>query len=428
MGNNSFTLQTIRDLREIDTLRDDWKSWQKTRDSDFDFFCGIVRSRGDGCKPHVLVLSRNGRPESLLAGLNYRTKIPLKLGSVTMRHSEVNVLEFVYGAVLGNASRENCEALVRGVMQSLASGDADMALWLRLDVHSVLYDCALQLPSPALRDHSRALYDHWFMDFPKSLDAFLASLERSQRSKLRRKYNRVLNTFPGKVQVRCFQTATDVEQAIFHMEQIALHSVKRQLGYGFFDTQMTREQMLVEAERGWLRIYILFIEEKPVSFWKGTLFDRSLRAEHVGFDAAWSAFSPGTFLFLYILENLRDEGLKTVDLGYGNGQLYECFGNVRCSEARVQIYAPKIRALQVKFMQTAAQYATVLIRRAHFLFWARRAFWKRRQAQARRVRQSTETALPLKNTPAASGPLRVVGPGQNTPNTMPIVGRHNGRE
>jgi hypothetical protein len=387
MGSSSFTLQTIRDLREVEVLRGDWKSWQTTRDSDLDFFRGIVRSRGDGCRPHVLVLSRDGKPDALLAGLRYRTKIPVKLGSLTMHHSQVDVLEFVYGGLLGNASRENCEAFVQGVLQSLADGDADMALWPRLDVSSVLYDCAQRLPSPALRDPSPPLYDHWFMDFPKSLDAFLASLERPQRSKLRRKYNRVLNSFPGKVQVRCFQTTGDLEQAISDMERIAVNSVKRRLGYGFFDSQMTREQMLVEAERGWLRIYILYIDEKPVSFWKGTLYERSLRSEHVGFDAAWSAFSPGIFLFLYILESLREEGLTTVDLGYGYGQLYECFGTVRRTEARVQIYAAKIGALHVKFLQTAAQYTTRLIRRAPFLTWARRAVWKRRQAKARRARQ-----------------------------------------
>jgi hypothetical protein len=380
-------LQTIRDLREIEVLREDWKSWQTTRDSDLDFFRGIVRSRGDGCRPHVLVLSRNGRPDALLAGLRYRTKIPVKLGSFTMHHSQVDILEFVYGGLLGNASRENCEALVRGVLQSLADGEADMALWPRLDVSSALYDCVQRLPNPALRDASPPLYDHWFMEFPKSLDAFLASLERPQRSKLRRKYNRVLNSFPGKIQVRCFQTTGDLEQAISHMEQIAVNSVKRRLGYGFFDSQMTREQMLVEAERGWLRIYILYIDEKPVSFWKGTLYERCLRSEHVGFDAAWSAFSPGIFLFLYILESLRDEDLTTVDLGYGHGQLYECFGTVRRSEARVQIYAPKVGALHVKFLQTAAQYTTLLIRRTPFLTWVRRAFWKRRREKARRARQ-----------------------------------------
>ncbi len=384
MADNTFTLQIIRDLREIESFRDVWKSWTKTRDSDLDFFSAIVSSLGEGCRPHVIVLNRNGQPDALLVGLNYRTKIPLRLCSVAIRQSEVNALEFVYGGLLGNPSTENCEALVQAVMQSLASGDADVALWERLDVHSPLYTCALQLPSFALRDHSRSLFDHWFMDFPKNLDAFLSSLGRSQRSKLRRKYNRVLNSFPGRTQVRIFRTSEDLERAIPDMEEIARKSVKRQLGYGYFDTLQARKQLLVEADRGWLRIYILYIGETPVSFWKGTLYERCLHADLAGFDAAWSDFSPGIFLFLYILENLRDEDIKSVDLGYGDGQLHQIFGNVRQSEARVRIYAPKFSALQLNLLQTSARYATILIRRTPFLNWARRALWKSRKERARR--------------------------------------------
>jgi hypothetical protein len=380
------TIQTIRDLRELESLRGAWKSWTKTRDSDFDYFSGLVRSLGGGCRPHVIVLSRDAKPEALLVGLNYRTKIPLRLCSLTIHQSEVNVLEFVYGGLLGDTSRENCEALVQAVRASLAGGDADMALWERLDVHSALHTCALQLPSLMLRDHSRSLFDHWFMNFPKDLDAFLSSLGRNQRSKLRRKYNRVLKSFPGRTQVRSFRTIADLEQAIPDMEHIARKSVKRQLGYGYFDTLQTREQLLVEASRGWLRIYILYIEEKPVSFWKGTLYERCLQADHAGFDAAWSDFSPGIFLFLYILENLRDENIKTVDLGYGNGQLYQCFGDVRCSEARVQIYAPKLSALRLNLLHTFTRYATILIQGTPGLHWARRAVWKGRQALARSSR------------------------------------------
>jgi CelD/BcsL family acetyltransferase involved in cellulose biosynthesis len=377
---NHFTLQTIRDLGEVENLREVWKTWQRTRDSDLDFFSGMVRSRGDGCRPHVIVLSRNARPDALLVGLTDRTKIPLTLCSVTMRRSEVKVLEFVYGGLLGNTSKENSEALVHAVMRSLAEGDADLALWEQLDVHSALYTCVLQLPSLVLRDHSRCLHDHWFMNFPKDLDAFLSSVGRSQRSKLRRKYKRVLNSFPGKVQVRSFRTIADLEQAIPDMEQIARKSVKRQLGFGFFDTPETREQLFVEAARGWLRLYILYVEEKPVSYWKGTLYACCLQTDHVGFDSAWSAFSPGIFLFLSILQSLRHEDVKTVDLGWGNGQFYQCFGNMRRSEARVQICAPKLKALQLNLLHTLTHYVTTLIRGTPGLNWARRAVWKSRQA------------------------------------------------
>jgi CelD/BcsL family acetyltransferase involved in cellulose biosynthesis len=342
----------------------------------------MVRSRGGGCRPHVIVLSRNSRPDALLVGFNHRKKVPLRLGPVTIHRPEVNVLEFVYGGLLGNASKENCAALVQAVMRSLADGIADVALWKQLDAQSDLYSCALQLPSTVLRDHSRCLLDHWFMNFPQGLDAFLLSLGPRQRSKLRRKYQRVLNSFAGRMQVRSFQAVADLEQAIPDMEEIARKSVMRQFGYGFFDTAETREQLLFQARRGWLRIYILYVDENPVSFWQGTLYERCLQADHTAFDSAWSVFSPGIFLFLDILENLHDQDIKTIDFGCGDGQLYQRFGDIRLREARVQICAPKLRALQFHLLHTFTQYVTLLIRRTPSLNWARRIVRKERQAMA----------------------------------------------
>ena len=132
----------------------------------------------------------------------------------------------------------------------------------------------------------------------KALDAFFMSLGRSQRSKLRRKYKKVLNHFAGEVQVRWFCSLADLELAISAMEEIASKTDKRRVfGVGFFDTPQIREQMAVAAERGWLRIYILYLEEKPAAFWMGlstTAVCRRTMWVTIPFGAS---FHPGFFSF-----------------------------------------------------------------------------------------------------------------------------------
>ena len=86
------------------------------------------------------MLSRNAGPDAILVGLRERKKMPFKLGYFTICQPEVNVLEFVYGGLRGNASEENCAALVREVMRSLDEGDADLAVWEQLDIQSPLYN------------------------------------------------------------------------------------------------------------------------------------------------------------------------------------------------------------------------------------------------------------------------------------------------
>lgn len=390
---DQITFQTICDLGELDSVREFWKAWQKTRDSDIDFFCGMVRSRGDGCSPHVIVLLRYGRPDALLVGFRERRKIPIRVCSVAVIQSELVALEFVHGGLLGNNSRENSKALVRMVMKSLANGVADLALWEHLDAQSALHLSAIQLPSIGFRDHCRKLRDHWFLEHPKGRDAFLKSLGPGQRSKLRRKYKKFQDSFAGRIDVRSFHAIAELDEAVRDMEEIAGKSVKRQLGFGFFNTPQSRDQLRVEATLGWLTIFILYVDGVPVSFWKGSLYERCLHADHVGFDSAWSEHSPGIFLFLNVIERLRESDIQTIDFGTGTGQFYQSFAKVRRPEARVQIFAPKFRGLQLNLAHTWAYYTTLFIQRTSCLDWARKAIWK--------VRKST--LAPISPRPSENG-------------------------
>jgi len=375
-----ITFQTICDLRELESIRKLWMSWQKTRDSDIDFFSGFVRSKGAGCNPYVIVLLRNGRPDAVLVGLRERRKVPIKVCSVTIIRPELEVLEFVHGGLLGNNSIENSTALVRTVMKLLAKGAADLAIWEHLDAQSSLHLTASRLPSIGSRDHCRKVRSHWFLYHPKGRESLFKSLGPSQRSKLRRKYKKFSDTFAGRTDVRSFQSASELDEAIRDMEEIARNSVKRQLGFGFFSTPQTRDQLFVEAEHGWLRIFILYVDGLPVSFWKGTLYQRCLHADHVGFDSAWSDFSPGIFLLLNVIERLRDLDIQVIDFGTGTGQFYHSLAKVQRPEGRVQIFAPKFRALRLNLAHTLAHYTTLLIQKTSYLDWARKVVWKVRKS------------------------------------------------
>jgi hypothetical protein len=369
---NSLAFQTIRGLRELETLREIWKSWQGTRDSDLDFFSSAVRSRGTGCHPHVIVLTRDGSPDAILVGLREHKKMPVKLGHITICQPQVDVLEFVHGSLRGRASDENCAVLVQQVVQSLDQGEADLAVWEQLGVDSPLYSCMLQLQRFPWGDHYRCHDDHRIMIFPKGLDAFLSSLCRSQRSKLRRKYQKVLDRFAGGMRVVQFRAGADLEPAISVMEEIASKSDKRRSGFGFFDTPQVREQMAIAAQGGWLRIYVLYLEDKPAAFWMGTLYDRCLQADQVGYDPIWARFSPGIFLFLNILESLQNADIETVDFGRGSSQLKQYLATLRRVEASAHIYASTMRGLQLSLLSATTHRATTLARRIYCLEGAKK--------------------------------------------------------
>ncbi len=382
-GAHGLAFHTFRVFDELETLRSIWKSWPGARESDFDLFSSAIKL---SAQPYVILLTRNEIPESILIGRRERKKMLFKLGYLTVCQREVEVIEFVHGGLRGNASEQNCADLVREIMRSLAEREADFAVLQHLDVKSSLYQQAIRLPGFLQRDHSRCLKHRWLMKFPHGLDAFLMSLGRSQRSKLRRKYKKVFMLFPGKVQVKCYRSLAELNTAVFDMEQIASKTAKRQLGFGFSDTPQAREKMAIAAENGWLRAYVLYLEGKPVAFWAGVLYQRCLHADHVAYDPLYGEASPGIFLFLSILEDLRDEDIESIDFGRGNTQLRECFCDVRRAEAPTQIFAPTLRGIQLNVLHTAVHLinrcSVVLLRHAGCLDWVRKT-WRNKLLRSR---------------------------------------------
>lgn len=372
-----LVLRTVCDPQDLETFRTIWQRWPGTRDSDLDFFASMVRSR-TGCQPYVVVLLRNSKPDAILVGLRERRKLSYQLGWLRICTLEINVIEFVSGGLRGSASDENCAALVRYVMRSLKRGDADMASWKDLDVQSPLFNCALQWPHFALRDHFPCMDGHWWItNLPDSLSSFFMTRNRSQRARLRQKHNTVLKHFAGTIRIRCFRSVADLQLAIQDMEKIASKTKRRLFGTGFFDTRQSREQMEAMAQRGWLRIYILYIADEPAAFWKGTLYGTCLQGDHVGYDPVWSKFSPGIFLFLNMIKDLRKEGVNTVDLGFGDTQFKKYLGDLRSIESQVRIYAPHLRGVLMNVLNLSCprinDCGRFLLQRTGCLDWARRA-------------------------------------------------------
>ena len=396
----SSVLRTFCNPDELEALRLYWQYWPGTRDSDLEFLLSVVRSRS-GCQPYVIALFRNAKLDAILVGLRERRKLSYKLGWFRICEFEINVLEFVSGGLRGCASEENCAAFVQHVMRSLKKGDADIASWKDLDVKSLLCRHVLRWPHFALKDHFQRIDGHWWItNLPDSLNSFFMTRKRRQRSTLRHKHNHVLKHFAGTIRIRCFRSVADLELAIRDIEAIASKAKRRLFGLGFVDTPECREQILATAQKGWLRIYILYLGDKPVAFWKGILYGECLQGDHVGYDPAWSKLSPGIFLFLNMIEDLRKDGVKTVDLGFGDTQFKKDLGNLRCVESQVSIYAPTLRGILLNLLNLSCARVNdslrFLLHHTSYLEWVRTTRRKRLELlNSRRISQVSVKAPDL---------------------------------
>jgi CelD/BcsL family acetyltransferase involved in cellulose biosynthesis len=74
-----------------------------------------------------------------------------------------------------------------------------------------------------------------------------------------------------------------------------------------------RQLAQTAAERGWLRLYFLRLNDRPIAFYYTLLYDRKLYYLKLGYDPAYARYSPGILLHQEILESLFHEKATELD-------------------------------------------------------------------------------------------------------------------
>src|SRR5580700_12195573 len=161
------TIRTLRSIAEIEQLRQSWSFWPGNRDSEMDSYLKFIESNPATVRPHVVVVEREGHPEAILVGRIDQSHIRSRVGYFGLK-LPARIIYFVYGALRGTASAENCELLVRSVMQSLSAKEADVAYMNFLKDDSVLFRLSIEKPAPLCRDYIRIQQAHFTTTLPKT--------------------------------------------------------------------------------------------------------------------------------------------------------------------------------------------------------------------------------------------------------------------
>ncbi len=347
-------VRTLRSFEELEEIRSFWESSPGNRDSDPYFFPLVLRASRDSIRPHVVVVYRDGHPATLLVGrLECGPFERLRIGYIRIR-PRVKSLYFVYGALRGNASTENCELLVREVCRSLAHGEADLAYLNYLREDSEIYRLAQKIPGTLSRDRVRNSQRHFAATLPRTLEELHKKLSPKVRKNQR--WNKMNRDFPGAVHIKCFCKLEEVPDLAEVAEQVARHSYQRGLGVGFFDTEGERQRLQLKAEKGWLRGFVLYIGDQPAAFWIGDINEGIFGSEYLGFDPAFSKYSPGMYLVVKVIEGFcaGSEHIIGVDFATGTAEYKEALSDHVWDENSIGIFAPSFRGIMLNILKTFA--------------------------------------------------------------------------
>ena len=404
---NEISVEVLRAVSDLERIRPAWESWPGNRESDIDFYLTVAGSSPETVRPHVMVISRGGRPDAILVGRLDRRRIPFRLGYLNFR-VKADVLFFVAGPLRGNASPENCRLFVQEIRRSLSSGEAHAAYFHHLPTNSDLYSLVRETPGLLARDPVQETHAHFSRSLPATAEEFQRSLSLKLRSNHR--WNNLARDFPNAVKVRCFTELAELEELIRDAEQVARTTYQRGLGVGFADTLHERERLTLKARKGWLRAYILYIAQRPAAFWIGDIDGTTFGGEYTGYDPAFRKYSPGMYLTLRGIEDLCTR-VSEVDFGTGWAEYKEGLCDREWTEASTYIFAPSVKGLELRLARflTAGLHASLsrALETTGFLRLAKRV-WRARLRKKKAKETRTAHSSPLESLRRSLGAGREV--------------------
>ena len=341
---NGCQIRILTSVAEIEELRDVWKRWPSLPYSDIDFFLTSLKTHTNVVTPHVIVISSADVPRAMAVGYVEEGHLPFKISHLSLFRARLRTLTITPGGLLGDQSGTVVNALVSTLLATLKSGAVDAVRLPQLRSDSEFFKL-LQWKTPFYcRDHSLEFRQHWKMQLPGNSADIYAGYSSEHRKKLRWQLKNFEKNFPGGLRIHCFQKPEELPRMIEDVEAISRMTYQRVLGASFIDTPATRARVALEAERGWLRMPVLYVNDEPCAYWWGTAYNQTFYSEAMGFVPAYRKFSPGTYLLIKTLEDLCQNGMKDLDFGAGDFHYKQKFGTVNWEETMVfNIFAPRLR-------------------------------------------------------------------------------------
>jgi Acetyltransferase (GNAT) domain len=354
--NGRLTIRIARSVSEVEEIRETWTKWQSNPTSDIDNFLSMVHYRPEIQRPHVMLVCRDGRADSLLVGRLEHTKISFTLGYHKLFQPNVRVLCFTHGAFLGNQSVENSQFVTRELANCLSRGEADVARLEYVEKDSTLFESVKSTPAFLCRDHFTPTQPHGCLRLPNTFKEFMGTLSRKERHNLRRYAGRVESDFPQKIRIQCFRGEGQLDDLMRDTEQIAKKTYQRALGVGFRDNFETRKLLKTAAQKGTLLACVLYLENYPAAFMIGVQYRQALHGTAMGYDPRFTEYSPGSLLLIHWIEDAfapaASQRVAEIDLGPGEARFKRSLHNHVRNESVVYICAPTAKGIVFNFQRT----------------------------------------------------------------------------
>jgi hypothetical protein len=332
-------------IHGVEELKPIWKQWPHGLETDIDYYLHNLRSDSTILHPHVITIWQDGIAQAMLVGQVRRQIISAYVSFVRLRGPNSKVLEIINGGRVGRQSSAIDKLLALELLKASNGGDVDLVCLQRLPVHSKLFREVRHLPGLLGRERVPHVSNYSVLSLTTS-EGKRAVFGGKSRREVRRKTRILQRTFPGQVRLECYSHPSELDAGVRDAVTVAATTWQYYLGRcSLSDTAQTRDSFKFFAKQGWLRIYVLYVDEFPCAFLVGQLYNQTFYCQHAGYHPEFARFSVGSLLTAGTLEDLAAAGVGQVDLGDGRQEHHRRLGSQLRQEGTVHIYSATWRGV-----------------------------------------------------------------------------------
>lgn len=358
------------EVAATDAEVDGWRAWWSTLpitdpDADPDYFMAVVHADDSVRRPHVLRIEEPGLPPILVVARLVDQRFGLRGGPRGRGPGlRARTLVVAFDGILGADGPQARAAVLRALRRQLADGVADVVLLQKLDRTGPLAgEVTDAVPAP-LRMQRQSMA-HWSARLPESWEALLAARSSKSRRQLRYDDSKLRRRYDGRLQLRRLDLPEHADRLYPDLRAVAGVSYQAGLGVSLVDGPVDRALTELARERGWLRVWMLYVDDEPVAFWWGITVRGRLSVRSPGFRPELARDRVGYFTLRRMLEDCcADPAVDVVDFGPGHADYKERFGTDRAEVADVLLFARRPRAIAVHGVLGVREHGVRLARAA----------------------------------------------------------------
>ena len=252
-------------------------------------------------RPYVVTVYQGSFPRAMLVG-QVKKRISTVVSFVKLRGPEVKVLEIVSGGRLGEKSAAIDRLLALQICAATRNADLDLLCFRRLPLQSELFRMLQEVPGFLMKERVPHTFHYSVISLASSPGKPARALSGKNRREIRRKTRILERAFPGKTLFQCFSQPEELAAGLREAASVDVTTWQHYLGSGLVDARRSHNNLAFCARQGWLRIYVMYVDQFPVAFLIGQHYKQTFYCQHAGYHPDFSRFSVGSLLTAWVLE------------------------------------------------------------------------------------------------------------------------------